>query len=167
MALQNLFGDLALDASVQEVVSSLATAVTRLESLLAKLPDQSAGTMPVSADSLPLPTGAATEATLASVAAEVAQDATVQAVLGVQGEVRALNDTMLYFVTALLEKLPMLNINDQALVSVQNTITANIAASQTLSVLTTLQNLAGGNTALLPFQLGGMPAYISDNIKVS
>ena len=93
-------------------------------------------------------------------AGPLATDATAQAI-------QALSDTMLYFITAMLEKMPMLNTNDQAMVAVQNTITANIAASQTLANLTTLNNYAGGNTALIPFQQGAGAPHIYQAIQVS
>jgi len=82
--------------------------------------------------------------------------------------INSLNDTMLYFVTAMLDKMPLLTSQDRAMVEVLNTITANIGSNQTLTTVTNVSNLnnfAGGNTALIPYQIGA--SYIYPNIIVS
>jgi len=82
--------------------------------------------------------------------------------------INSLNETMLYFVTAILDKMPLLTSQDRAMVEVLNTITANIASNQTLTAVTNvsnINNLAGGNTSLIPYQMGA--SYIYPNIIVS
>lgn len=105
----------------------------------------------VTADALPLPDGAA-------------QDATLQAILGVQDEVKGLADAMLYFATAILEKLPRLDATDRAAVTVETTV----PSVATVVNMTNLNNLAGGNTALIPTHMGNIGAlHLYNQITVS
>jgi hypothetical protein len=77
---------------------------------------------PVSATSLPLPTGAATETTLGN----VAKDATITARLGTLGQKTAANST------------PVVLASDQSALSVSGTITANIGTSGSLALDATI-----------------------------
>lgn len=90
--------------------------------------------------------------------------------------IRELSDSMLYFASALLEKLPMLDQNDRAQVNVMaGTLTTlgTITTVTTLATLTSatnlvnLNNFAGGNTALLPYQFGAGAFHLYNNIAVS
>ena len=119
------------------------------------------GALNVSIGDSALPTGAATEVTL-------------QAIEDLQTEIRALNDTMVYLISAVLEKMPRVTGNDQAAVFIENTPTVNIAASQTLATVTTVSTLSnisqiGGQEALTAAraQIMSGATYIYDNVKVT
>lgn len=81
-------------------------------------------TQPVSAVSMPLPTGAAT-------------DATAQAIQAMSDQIKVLNDTMLYYMSAVLEKMPRVTGNDQAAV---------VAEGGTISTVTTVTTCGTVNT---------------------
>lgn len=66
----------------------------------------SSNPVPISAASLPLPTGAAT-------------DATILAVQSLQQEIKDLNENLLYILAAIFEKMPRVTGNDQAAVSIE------------------------------------------------
>lgn len=278
MALQNLLGDIALDASVQEVktavdavtatindgvpvtgsfypatqpVSIAATvavsgpvtdaqlrasavpvsasslplpAGAATQTTLASVDSRLAGTLavntgitqpltntelratavPVSAASLPLPTGAATQTTLASVDSRLAgtiavsgpitdtqlrasavpvsaaalplpsgasTEATMEAIQNLSQDIRDLTDTILTLLSAIFEKMPRVTATDQVAASIENTPTVNIAASQTLATVSTLNNVAqiGGQEAVTVArsQIMSGATYIYDNVKVS
>jgi hypothetical protein len=96
-----------------------------------------------------------------------------------QSEIKQLADAMLFFATALLDKLPRLDNADRSAVNVETGTVAvsslpTLAAVTTVSTLTTLTNLnnvnnfSGGNANLVPYNLsdaGLMRIY--DGIKVS
>lgn len=103
--------------------------------------------------------------TLRNAFEDLALDSTSQAL-------KELNDTMLYMLGAILEKMPRVTGNDQAAVSVEGgAITASIAANQTIGTVSLLSNLGsvGGRTAVvIPdaiSQLGALHLY--QNITVS
>lgn len=81
-------------------------------------------------------------------------------------ELRKLNDMLLYFTTAILDKLPRLDVNDRALVTVEG--------GGTLSTVSTVSNVSnitavGGQTASLQsFNFANMgAAHLYANIVVS
>ena len=90
-----------------------------------------------------------------------------------QSEIKQLSDAMLYFATALLDKLPRLDSVDRSVVNVETGTIAvsslpTLAALTTLTTLTNIQNFAGGNTNNIPNNLsdaGLMRIY--DSIKVT
>lgn len=77
-------------------------------------------------------------------------------------QIKALNDTMLYFITATLEKMPILDSNDRA-----QTRLGAIDTNLTLTTLGNLNNFSGGNTALIPYNLGAGAFHIYNNITVT
>lgn len=109
-------------------------------------------TQPVSAAALPLPAGAATDATLAALAA-------------VQDELKTLNDTMLVMLSAILEKLPRVTGNDQAAVSIEAG-SVGISANQTLAALNTINNVGGKYASGDNVSLAGC-AHLYNQIIVS
>lgn len=90
-----------------------------------------------------------------------------------QSDIKALADSMLYFATAILEKLPMLTNTDAAMVNVMNTV----PVSGTLTTVTTVTNVTnianlnglalGASTGLIPYNLSASPFHIYNNIQVS
>lgn len=160
--------------------------------------------VPVSAASLPLPTGAATQTTLASVDSRLAgtiavsgpitdtqlrasavpvsaaalplpsgasTEATMEAIQNMSQDIRDLTDTILTLLSAIFEKMPRVTATDQVAASIENTPTVNIAASQTLATVSTLNNVAqiGGQEAVTVArsQIMSGATYIYDNVKVS
>lgn len=99
-------------------------------------------TQPVSAAALPLPAGAATDSTLQAL--------------------QALNDTMLYMLGAILEKMPRVTGNDQAAVSIE---TGSVTTVGTVSNMT---NIGGRHTANVAdaMTMAGT-SHIYNNITVS
>jgi hypothetical protein len=87
-----------------------------------------------------IPSGIATEATLV--------------------EVKNLADAMLYFATAVLDKLPRLDNADRAAVVVESGVAvtslptlATVTTVATTTNLTNLNNFSGGNTNAIPYNL--------------
>mgnify|MGYP003409290573 CR=1 FL=1 len=75
---------------------------------------------------------------------------------------------ILYYMSAILEKLPMLNINDQAMVQVSSgNITAAVSTVSTVTTVGTISNMAGGNLSLVPYQLGAGAFHLYNNIQVT
>lgn len=278
MALQNLLGDIALDASVQEVKTAVDAVIATIndgvavtgdfypatqpvsiaatvavsgpvtdaqlrasavpvsasslplpagaatQTTLASVDSRLAGTLavntgitqpltntelratavPVSAASLPLPTGAATQTTLASVDSRLAgtiavsgpitdtqlrasavpvsaaalplpsgasTEATMTAIQSLSQDIRDLTDTILTLLSAIFEKMPRVTATDQVAASIENTPTVNIAASQTLATVSTLNNVAqiGGQEAVTVArsQIMAGTQHIYSNIVVS
>lgn len=104
-------------------------------------------TQPVSAAALPLPAGAATDSTLQAL--------------------QALNDTMLYMLGAILEKMPRVTGNDQAAVSIEaGAVSFN--ANQVIGTLSNITSIgakhASGVTDSIS-QLGALHLY--QNIVVT
>ena len=85
----------------------------------------------------------------------------------VQAEIKALSDTMLYFITATLEKMPILDSNDSAYVQVRTGTLSTVSTVSTVTNTTNLNNFAGGNTALIPYNIGAGAFHIYNNIQVS
>ena len=121
-----------------------------------------ASPVPVSADSLPLPAGSAT-------------DATLSALSSIQEEIKSLNDTMLVLLNAIFEKMPRVTGNDQAAVTIEGgtvtTVTAvtTVATVSSVTAMTTLTNQQQFGTKFVSgdnFNLAGC-LHIYDNIKVS
>jgi hypothetical protein len=112
----------------------------------------------------------------------IAKTADVQAIEALTEEVKVLNDMMLYFVTAMIDKLPRLDVADREAVNVEtgtltsvgtvSTVTGvtTVSTVTTVSGVTAVTNLNGlQNTpvALLPYQLGAGAFHIYNQIEVS
>ena len=82
----------------------------------------SSNPVPISAASLPLPTGAAT-------------DATILAVQSLQQEIKDLNENLLYILAAIFEKMPRVTGYDQAAVSIES------GSLPTVGTVTNLQSM--------------------------
>ena len=80
----------------------------------------SSNPVPISAASLPLPTGAAT-------------DATILAVQSLQQEIKDLNENLLYILAAIFEKMPRVSGNDQAAVSIEGGTLPTVTTVGTVS----------------------------------
>jgi hypothetical protein len=95
--------------------------------------------------------------------ADIASEAT-------QSEIKQLSDALLYFASAIMDKIPRLDSVDRSVVNVE-TGTIAVSALPTLATLTNLtnvQNFVGGNTNNIPNNLsdaGLMRIY--DGIKVT
>lgn len=79
-------------------------------------------------------------------------------------EIKTLSDTMLYFTTAMLDKMPLLDNRDSAMVNITG---GSTTVAGTVPALGTLNNLNGGNVALLPYQLGAGAFHIYNQIAVT
>ena len=147
MALQNALGNIALDTSVQQVK-------TAVDAVTATINDG----VPITAAALPLPSGASTEATM-------------EAIQNLSQDIRDLTDTILTLLSAIFEKMPRVTATDQVAASIENTPTVNIAASQTLATVSTLNNIAqiGGQEAVTVArsQIMAGTQHIYSNIVVS
>lgn len=113
-------------------------------------------TQPVSAASLPLPSGAATEATATAMRAMV--DA-----------MSAMTETMQYMLTSILEKMPRVDAADRLMVShAESSPTVALSSNQTLQTLATMTNIGGRDAAHTAYALANAGAlHIYDNIRVS
>ncbi len=116
--------------------------------------------MPLTAQEI-IPSGIAKDVTLNEIKSLLdAQNLTNE-------QLKALNDTILYFVTAMLEKMPRLDANDRAAINMETGTISNIATITTITNMTNLNNLSGGNTAPIPYHLSNLGAlHIYNNIKV-
>lgn len=275
MALQNLLGDIALDASVQEVktavdavtatindgvpvtgsfypatqpVSIAATvavsgpvtdaqlrasavpvsasslplpAGAATQTTLASVDSRLAGTLavntgltqpltntelratavPVSAASLPLPTGAATQTTLASVDSRLAgtiavsgpitdtqlrasavpvsaaalplpsgasTEATLEAIRVLTAEVRNLSETILYYISSTLEKMPRLDASDRIIINGSEITQVVTISSGTVTTLSDQTNIGGRPASNMAVAISNSGAqYLYDNILVT
>ena len=75
-----------------------------------------------------------------------------------QSEIKQLTDAMLFFATALLDKLARLDNADRAVVNVETGSVAvsslpTLAAVTTLTNLTNVNNFTGGNTNAIPYNM--------------
>lgn len=78
-----------------------------------------------------------------------------------------LNDTMLYMLSAILEKMPRVTGNDQAAVSIESG-SVGIAASQTLATLSNITSIGGKPASTIPDAVSQMGAlHLYQNIIVS
>ena len=90
-----------------------------------------------------------------------------------QSEIKQLSDALLYFASAIMDKIPRLDSVDRSVVNVETGTIAvsalpTLAAVTTLTNLTNVQNFIGGNTNNIPNNLsdaGLMRIY--DGIKVT
>lgn len=85
---------------------------------------------------------------------------------------QALNDTMLYMLSAILEKMPRVTSNDQASVSIEIMPTVAFTANQDIrnigGALNNISNIGGKTTAVIPDALSQMGAlHLYQNIIVS
>lgn len=121
------------------------------------------GALSVSVGESSLPTGAAT-------------DATLQAVLSLQSEIRDLNDTLITLLSSIFEKMPRVTATDQAAVSIE-TGTVAVSSLPTLGSVTTVATVStvtnqaqmGGQEALTlaRAQIMSGTSHIYNNIEVS
>ena len=107
---------------------------------------------------------------------DLATETTQTSIEDLLAEVRKLSDTMLYFTSAILDRLPTLDTAHRANV---NVATGSVAVSGSLTTVTTvttcgtvtnmtnLNNFAGGNTALIPYQLGAGSFHLYNGINVT
>lgn len=79
-------------------------------------------------------------------------------------------ETILYFISSMVEKMPRVDDRDRQIVSVE-TGTVGVSSLPTLANVTTLntvQNFAGGNTSAIPTHMANAGAsYIYDQIIIS
>lgn len=103
--------------------------------------------------SLPLPSGASTEATLSVMRSTV-------------DSMSAMSEMMEYLLTAILEKMPRVDAADRLMVShAESNPTVAFASNQTVTGLT---NIGGRDAAHTAFALANVGAlHIYDNIRVS
>jgi hypothetical protein len=110
---------------------------------------------------------------------DLATETTQVTISELSAQIRALNDTMLYFAAAILDRMPTLDTAHRANV---NVVTGNVAVTGTATVsgslttvstvttcsaVTNLNNMAGGNTALIPYQLGAGSFHLYNGINVT
>jgi len=81
-----------------------------------------------------------------------------------QASIANLSDTLLYFVTAVLNKMPTLTPNSYANVTPNGGTVGTVSAVSTVGAI---NSLVGGNTALIPFNLAQASQSIYANILVS
>lgn len=80
---------------------------------------------------------------------------------------KQLMDTLLYFITSLVEKMPRVDAQDRQVVNIE-TGSVVVSSLPTLSTLATLQNFSGGNTVAIPQQISQMGAlHLYDKIIIS
>lgn len=76
-------------------------------------------------------------------------------------------ETILYFISSMVEKMPRVDDKDRQIVSVE-TGTVGISSLPTLNTLVSLQSFSGGNTSAIPNQISNIgAAHIYDNIKIT
>lgn len=189
MTLKNAFGNIALDASVQDVetaVNAVTSAVnTVATNTAAALTDTQLRANPVpvsipsaveikndagapiniSADALPLPLGAAT-------------DATVAALNAIQTQLTQLTDTMVLFMQMMANQSARLdNVNRLVVALETGANTVNVSGSltsagtvstvTTVTGVTTLSNITAIGGVPVPFYAQDVPQYIYNGIGVS
>lgn len=136
MALQNALGDIALDASVQQVKTSVDSVVSAINDGV-----QITGTVP-------LPDGAATQATL-------------EAVRALTEQVNALAETLNIFMSQMLRMMPRKDATGREVVYLEA-----MASGLTLTYVSTVNALGGGPANNLSYSLS-VPTTIYNNVKVS
>lgn len=78
-----------------------------------------------------------------------------------------LQESLLYFITALAKKLPRIDNNDRQVVSVE-TGTVSVNSLPTLNTVGAIQNFSGGNTSAIPNHIANVGAnHIYDRIKIT
>lgn len=104
----------------------------------------------------------------------IAKTADIDAVADLADQIRVLNDTMLYFMSALLDKAPRLDTNDRMMVNTSESTIPTVSTVTTLTTcgtvtnMTNLNNFAGGNAAQIPFQISNMGAvHLYNQIQVT
>lgn len=76
-------------------------------------------------------------------------------------------ETLLYFISAMAEKMPRVDDKDRQIVSVE-TGSIGVTSLPTLNIVGAVQNFSGGNTSAIPTHIANMGAnYIYDQIKVT
>lgn len=111
-----------------------------------------------------LPTGAATETTLTAIETLLTNQQSILEALN------TLNDTLVYMLSSVLEKLPRVTGNDQAAVSIEAGA-VSLNSNQTLATVTTVgtittQTQIGGQDALSVARSQMIPFHLYNNISV-
>ena len=80
-------------------------------------------------------------------------------------------DQILYYLAAIFEKMPRVDVNDRLVTNPSEVAPATTPVSGSLTTvtnLTNLNNLAGGNAAPIPFQISQMGAlHLYNQIEVT
>lgn len=91
-------------------------------------------------------------------------------ITNLNAQLSALNDTMLYFITAMLDKMPRLDANDRVLVNLTdmtNTL-GTVTTVSTVTNMTNLNNFSGGNANFAPYHFSDSAVCrIYNNIQVT
>ena len=115
----------------------------------------SSNPLSVEALSLPLPSGASTEATL-------------EAIRVLTAEVRNLSETILYYISSTLEKMPRLDAADRIIINgseITQTVTISSGTVTTLSDQTNIGGRPASNMAVAISNSGAQ--YLYDNLLVT
>ena len=94
-------------------------------------------------------------------------------ITNLNNQLSALNDTMLYFITAMLDKMPRLDANDRMLVNLTdmtNTLgtVTTVSTVTTVTNMTNLNNFSGGNANFAPYHFSDSAVCrIYNNIQVT
>lgn len=123
MTLQNLLGDLALDASVQQVKSAVDGVTSAINDGV-----QITG-------AVPLPDGAATQVTL-------------EAVRALSDQIATLSETLNIFVSQILRMMPRKDAGDRSVVYLEA-----MATNLTLGTVSSVNTLGGHPTNTLPYSM--------------
>lgn len=98
---------------------------------------------------------------LTSPLADLAKADDIAALAALSEQVRQLNDTMLYFVTAILDKMPRLDQQDRVAVTLET-------ALPSVAHVNNINSFNGGNANFIPYQISNVGAlHLYDNVKVS
>jgi hypothetical protein len=104
--------------------------------------------------------GIATEETLVTV------QAVMESQKAIQQSLDELNQTLVLLVNEILAQQPRLDVNNRATVNVETCVTHGVTISS--GTISTLTNLSGGNTAMMPFNFSDAGlTTIYDNLVVS
>lgn len=154
-----------LAAALNVTVSNFPTGGAQ-EATLTQVRDR----LPATAHEQPLTNSELRAAPLAKpdgVATEAKQDTISSLVTEIRASTeqnKSLIDTLLYFTAAVLDKMPQLTSTDDARVQMNGGTLSTLTTATTVG---TLNNLAGGNVALIPWQLGAGAFHIYNQITVT
>lgn len=109
-------------------------------------------TQKISAVSMPLPAGAST-------------DATAQAIQSLSDQIKIMTDTMLYYMTAVLEKMPRVTGNDQAAIVAEGGTLSTVTTCGTVTTISQIGTRAAMTTADAQIMQG--TSHLYNNILVS
>lgn len=98
---------------------------------------------------------------LTSPLADLAKTDDVVALADLSEQIRQLNDTMLYFVSAMLDKMPRLDAQDRVITTFETPLPS-------VTQVNNINSFNGGNANFIPYQLSNVGAlHLYDNVKVS